>query len=182
MAAQHARWNLVLAAALCVLLAACGASVKREESGAKLDVPAAAQGKVVLIVEPANAVVGQRPDWPALVEAFTAAMGKAAGNARLEFSAYKAGTRPAPEAGTLVTVKVSNFALIGSDKRFALGAIAGSGALDTEVTFAELQSGKALGTRTYAASSGAFAGLMSAPTERQLDVLAEQIFKDLARK
>lgn|GEM_PF-4914146 len=167
---------------VCALLAACGASVKREESAPKIELPATAQGKVVLIIEPGNAVVAKRPDWTALVETFTAAMGKAAGNARLEFSAYKAGTRPAPEAGTLVTVKVNNFTLIGSDKRFAFGAIAGSGALDTEVSFAELQSGKALGTRKYAASSGAFAGVMSAPTERQLDVLAEQIFKDLARK
>ena len=171
-----------LSLALCMLLVACGASVKQDNAAPKLGLPAAAQGKVVLVVEPANVLVAKRPDWPALVAEFTAAMGKAAGNARLEFSAYKAGTRPSPEAGTLVTVKVNNFTLIGSDKRFALGAIAGSGALDTEVTFADLQSGKALGTRKYAASSGAFGGLMSAPSERQLDVLAEQIFKDLARQ
>lgn len=167
---------------LVVLLAACGASVKQGESSPKIEMPAAARGKVVLIVEPASEPVARRPDWPALVDEFTAAMGKAAGNARAEFSAYKAGTRPAREAGTLVTVKVKNYVLIGSDKRFALGAIAGSGALDTEVSFAELQSGKVLGTRPYAASSGALQGLMSAPSERQLDVLAEQIFKDLARK
>jgi hypothetical protein len=174
--------RLVLSLLLAALLVSCGASVKREESGAKLELPATAQGKVVLIVEPANPLVAKRPDWPALVDEFTAAMGKAAGNARLEFSAYKAGTRPAPEAGTLVTVTVSGFKLIGSDKLFALGAIAGSGALDTDVAFADLQTGKALGTRKYAASSGAFQGLTSAPSERQLDALAEQIFKDLARK
>ena len=125
--------------------------------------------------------VAKRPDWPDLLAALTAAMAKASADARIEFSSFAAGSRPAREPGTLVTLTISDYKLIGSDKRFSMGAMAGSGALDAEAAFADLQTGRDVGKRKYSATSGAFQGLFSAPTERQLDVLSAQIIKDVLK-
>jgi hypothetical protein len=180
------------AVAVAALLAACSASVQQAapsmppaQGVAQGAVQSAAKSlsiaKIVLVIEPANEAVAQRPDWPDLVGALTAAMAKASADARIEFSSYAAGTRPAPEAGTWVTLKVAGYKLIGSDKRFSVGALAGSGQLDAEATFADLQTGRPIGQRKYSASSGAFQGLFSAPTERQLDVLSAQVIKDVLK-
>ena len=128
-----------------------------------------------------NEAVAKRPDWPELMAALTAAMAKASADARIEFSSFAAGSRPTPEPGTLVTLKVNDYKLIGSDQRFSMGAMSGSGALDAEASFADLQTGRELGKRKYSASSGAFQGLFSAPTERQLDVLSAQVIKDVLK-
>ena len=178
--------------ALCMslCLAGCSASVQREVPS----LPAAVQGtaagatatklsiaKIVLVTVPANEAVAKRPDWPELMAALTAAMAKASADARIEFSSFAAGSRPTPEPGTLVTLKVNDYKLIGSDQRFSMGAMSGSGALDAEASFADLQTGRELGKRKYSASSGAFQGLFSAPTERQLDVLSAQVIKDVLK-
>jgi hypothetical protein len=188
-------------AAIALLLAACGASVKQAapqlpaaqvppaqgavqgaaQSAAQSAARSMSIAKIVLVAEPADEAVAKRPDWPDLVAALTAAMAKASAEARIEFSTYAAGARPAPEAGTWVTLKVLDYKLIGSDKRFSLGAMAGSGQLDAEATFADLQSGRELARRKYSASSGAFQGVFSAPSERQLDVLSAQVIKDVLK-
>jgi hypothetical protein len=161
------------------VLAGCAASVQQAEpSPSRIDVPANAARKIVLVVTGSD-LATRSSDWEALRGEWRSAMSTAAAGAGLDFE-WREGLANLPRtAGTVALVKVNDYRYLSTGARYGFGAFAGNAFIDSEVSFRELPSGKVIGSRKYNTSSTAWQGIFSAMTSKQVQAICEQIVADI---
>jgi hypothetical protein len=163
------------------MMGGCAVPVKSTGTETKLGVPSASSRKVVLMV------MG-KPEWEAdeayglLVQEWQTAMNAAATDAKMSYAYFAPGAKPAPEAATLVKVKVNEFKFASATKRWTLEGLGSKAFIDADVSFNDMQSGRELGTRKYSSSAGALQGVFSAMTEGQLQAIATAIVKEVTQR
>jgi hypothetical protein len=165
-----------------VLLTGCAANVQR--SGAQATTASLslqAKSKIVLLVRGSDAVA-KSADWPLMREEWRAAMSQAAAAQGLAFA-----EQPDPEkapratgAGTLVTVMVNDYRYVAAGTRYGLGVFTGNAFVNSDVTFADFETGRVVGNRKYDTSSSAMQGIFSAMTSKQVQGIAAEIVKDVS--
>jgi len=169
----------VACALLATLLAGCAASVQQaQQSQPRIEVPAAAARKIVLVVTGSDTAT-RSSDWEALRGEWRSAMSTAAANAGLEFEWREGLVNPPRTPGTMAVVKVNDYRYLSTGARYGFGAFAGNAFIDSEVSFRELPSGRVLGSKPYSTSSTAWQGIFSAMTSKQVQAIAEEIVAEV---
>ena len=169
--------SIVLAA----LLAGCAATVQAPTADQpRIDVPAAAAKKIVLVVKGSDKAAASG-DWEPLRAEWRSAMSAAAADAAIAFEWRDSEARLPRGAGTAVVVKVNDYRYLSTGARFGLGAFAGNAFMDADVVFRDLQSGRAFGNRKYNTSSTAWQGVFSAMTSKQVEAISKEIVSEVVR-
>lgn len=145
-----------------------------------LPIAAAAAKRIVLVVK-GSKVSSDSKDWELLRAEWRRAIAGAASNAGMTFSYQESAPQPSAEVATLVTVNVNDYRYVSPGARYGFGVMTGNAFIDADVSFAELPSGKLVGTRKYNTSSTAWQGIFSAMTEKQIQAISAEIVKEVSR-
>lgn len=155
------------------LLGGCAASVKRGSSDAPLlTMPPTASAKLVLYVTGSQASISAG-DWSDFKQEWREKFTEQAQAAGLPFEMQDVPSKPAGQAGTLLTVDVKDYRFMRPGTRYAVGALAGNAYIESTLTFSDLATGAKFGTQTANTSSSAWEGIFSAMTDKQVDAIAK---------
>lgn len=177
--------SLVLATA--ALLSACaskpGSTPASGETAAAariapaVTVPAAASRRLVLTMTGPDTVV-QSKDWPDFKREWKETFAEHAKEAGIAFTF--ADTPPAPgQDGTLLTVNVADYRIVGIGARIMFGIMTGNAFIDAKARFTSLRDGTLYGEQQYNTTSSASGGVFSKVTPQQVDQIAANVFMDL---
>jgi hypothetical protein len=143
-----------------------------------ITVPAVSAKKVVLAMSGPKSVVEAR-DWASFKDEWRATFADHAKGAGITFSMQADGTRPTPADGTLLTVFVNDYRMVGIGSRIFFGVMTGNAYIDAKVQFSNLNTGEAFGTQTYNTSSSAWEGVFGKMTPQQVDAIAAEVFGEI---
>lgn len=141
--------------------------------------PAAAKRKVVLAMT-GPATVVQSKDWAEFKREWRETFAEHAKEAGVAFSFADHPLRPTGEDGTILTVDVADYRIVGIGARVFLGVMTGNAYIDAKVSYASLRNGQVYGEQRYSSSSSAWGGIFAKVTPQQVDAIADNVFKDLA--
>jgi hypothetical protein len=174
--------------AFSIILTGCAATVTQPSGTtaptlgvAPLHIPPASAQKIVMTVK-GNPTVSATTDWQALREEWRIGMSAAASGKGLTFAFLDGDAVPASEAGTLIGVKINDYRYVSQSARIFLGVMAGNAFLDAEVEFTDLQSRRIIGTRKYSTTSSAWEGIFAAMTDKQVQLVSNQIIAEVVNK
>lgn len=158
------------------LLTGCAASVK---SGGTQTLAIQESAKQNLTVSfKGNSKVQQNEDWPLLQRDWNEALQAEAVRAGYALTQTPAVSSSNKE-GVGITINVTNFRYLTPGARYGAGVMVGNAWVNSSADFADLKSGRLIGTRTYDTSSSAWEGVMSAMTKEQVQAIAQQIINDI---
>jgi hypothetical protein len=143
-----------------------------------ITVPAASAKKVVLAMSGPKNVVEAR-DWAGFKEEWRATFADHAKSAGITFSMQADGAKPTPADGTLLTVFINDYRMVGIGSRIFLGVMTGNAYIDAKVQFSNLNSGESFGTQTYNTTSSAWEGVFGKMTPQQVDAIAAEVFGEI---
>ena len=123
--------------------------------------------------------VTKAKDWPAFQEEWRATLSDYAKQAAVQLEVQKDDVPPTGEPGTLVTVYVNDYRMVGIGSRIFFGVMTGNAYIDAKATFSGTSDGMVYGERPYNTSSTAWAGVFAKMTPQQVDAIASQIFAEL---
>jgi hypothetical protein len=160
-------------------LGGCAATVKRDSS----DVPMAqlartSSSKLVLNVD------GSRPsvtasDWEGFKLEWKENFSEQAKVVGIPFEMQEGPPKPTGEDGTLLFVYVNDYRFIRPGTRYLTGVFSGNAYIESKLTFSDLKTGDPLGSRAANTSSSAWEGVFSAMTNKQVEAIAVEVFKQL---
>ena len=167
--------------AIVTLLAGCAAAVQQPaQEQPRLEIPAAAAGRLVVVVKGSDRAIGS-DDWEALRGAWRGAMKAAADEAGVDFD-WRDSEASVPRGnGTVAVIRVNDYRYVSTGARYGLGAFTGNAFIDAEVTYRDARTGRPIGRRSYSTSSSAWEGIFSAMTSKQLEALSKEIVAPVAR-
>jgi hypothetical protein len=172
--------RMALAVLLAASLAGCAATVLAPAADQpKIEVPAAAAKRIVLVVKGSDKAAASG-DWEPLRAEWRSAMSAAAADAKIAFDWQESEARLPRTAATAVVVKINDYRYLSTGARYGLGAFAGNAYIDSDVVFRDLRTGRVVGTRKYSTSSSAWQGIFSAMTSRQIEAICTEIVKEVA--
>lgn len=162
-----------------VLLTGCAATVKRPSSEAGLaPLPASAASKLVLNVG-GSPVSVNASDWTGFKLEWQENFAAQARLADVSFEMQDGPAQPTGEEGTLLTVFVDDYRFIRPGTRYGIGVMSGNAYIESKLTFSNLKTGEAYGSRTANTTSSAWEGVFSAMTNKQVEAIAVDVLKDL---
>ena len=141
-------------------------------------VPAASARKLVLQLTGPRTVTESR-DWPAFKEEWRATFAEHAKEAGVAFAFHEGPARPAPESGTLLSVQVDDFRMVGIGSRMFFGAMTGNAYVNARASYSDLRSGRPFGAQNFNTSSSAWHGVFGRMTPQQVDAIASEVFTEL---
>jgi hypothetical protein len=141
-------------------------------------VPAASAKRVVLAMSGPKNVTEAR-DWASFKDEWSATFADHAKEAGIAFSMQVDGARPVPADGTLLSVFVNDYRMVGIGSRIFFGAMTGNAYIDAKVQFSNLNTGEAFGTQTYNTTSSAWQGVFGKMTPQQVDAIAAEVFSEI---
>jgi hypothetical protein len=151
------------------------ASVSRQQTVA---VPATSAKKLVLNMSGPNAVT-EAKDWQSFKEEWRATFAEHAKDAGIAFSMQEGEFRPSSDSGTLLSVYVNDYRMVGIGARIFFGAMTGNAFIDSKADFIDLQTGSSFGTQNYNTTSSAWHGVFAKMTPQQVDAVAADVFSEL---
>ena len=143
-----------------------------------LPIPAASAKKLVLVMSGAKAST-EAKDWASFKEEWRATFAAHAKDAGVAFAMRDGEARPSGDAGTLVSVYINDYRMVGIGARIFLGVMSGNAYIDAKASYSDLKAGNAYGTRDYNTSSSAWQGIFGKMTPQQVDLIATQVFSEL---
>jgi len=159
-----------------LLLGGCAASVKQGGSE-NLIIPEAAKSNLVVSFKGTSEAEADT-DWDLFKGAWAGALKQEASAGG--YKASESGSSAVRGAdGVLLVINVKKFRYLSAGARYAAGVMVGNAWVESEADFFDLKSKQKLGYRTYATSSSAWEGVMSAMTEKQLQAISKQIIADI---
>ena len=182
-------WMPALAVAA-LLLQGCGTTVTKGGTGPAnsaqaatplaqpVSVPAKATKKLVLNMTGSKVSV-EAKDWAAFKEEWRATFEEHARDAGIAFTMQQGEAKPQAEDGTLLSVYVNDYRMVGIGARVFFGSMTGNAFVDAKMKFMDLRTGQAFGEQTYATSSSAWEGVFSGVTPQQVDAIAAEVFSNL---
>lgn len=157
---------------------AAAAAVPPELASKPIRVPAESAHKVALTMTGSKAVV-EAKEWAGFKEEWRATFADHAKDAGIAFVWQDGPTRPAADAGTLVSVYVNDYRQVGIGARIFLGIMTGNAHIDAKVSLSNLNSGEPFGDQVYNTSSSAWAGVFAKMTPQQLDAITSEVFREI---
>lgn len=141
-------------------------------------IPAASSKKLVMNMSGPKAVV-EASDWESFKEEWRATFADHAKDAGIAFSMQDGALRPKGDAGTLLSVYVNDYRMVGIGSRIFFGIMTGNAYIDAKATYNDLKTGNPFGTQSYNTSSSAWHGIFGKMTPQQVDAIAAEIFSEL---
>ena len=143
-----------------------------------LPIPTASTKKLVLVMSGAKASTDAK-DWGSFKEEWRATFAAHAKEAGIAFAVQDGDARHTGDAGTLVSVYVNDYRMVGIGARIFLGVMSGNAYIDAKASYSDLKVGSSFGTRDYNTTSSAWHGIFSKMTPQQVDAIATQVFNEL---
>ena len=143
-----------------------------------LPIPAASTKKLVLVMSGAKAST-EAKDWANFKEEWRATFAAHAKDAGIAFAMHDGEARLSSDAGTLLSVYVNDYRMVGIGARIFLGVMSGNAYIDAKANYSDLKAGSPFGTRDYNTSSSAWQGVFGKMTPQQVDLIATQVFSEL---
>ena len=169
------RLTLAMAVAS-LLLGGCAASVKQGGSQ-NLTIPEASKSNLFVSFK-GTAEAESDTDWNLFKGAWTGALEQEASAAGYRASELSSSTNQSAN-GVLLVINVNKFRYLSAGARYAAGVMVGNAWVESEADFIDLHSRQKLGYRTYATSSSAWEGVVSAMTEKQVQAISKQMIADI---
>jgi hypothetical protein len=99
--------------------------------------------------------------------------------AGVAFEVQEGPPRPTGEEGTLLFVYVNDYRFLRPGTRYATGILSGNAYIESKLSFSNLKTGEAYGSRAANTSSSAWEGVFSAMTNKQVEAIAVDVYKEL---
>ncbi|MGE0801676.1 MAG: hypothetical protein AB7G13_35710 [Lautropia sp.] len=141
-------------------------------------VPAAAAKNVVLTMTGPKQVVESK-DWPEFQREWRETFAEHARDAGIAFRFADQPPAAGAEDGTLLTVDVADYRIVGIGARVFFGAMTGNAYIDAVVRYTNLRDGRAFGEQPAKTTSSAWGGVFARVTPQQVDAIASTVFADL---
>jgi len=162
-----------------VLLTGCAATVQRHSPDGTLpQIPQASSSKLVLNIGGSPASVNAS-DWEGFKLEWRANFVEQARAAGVAFEMQDGSPRPSGEDGTLLHVYINEYRFLRPGTRYGLGVMSGNAYIKSKLTFSSLKTGEAFGSQGADTSSSAMQGIFSAMTNKQVEAIAADVFKQL---
>jgi hypothetical protein len=174
------RWTV---AALCLaLLTGCAAAVKKDSANAgSLEMPKKVISKLVLNVSGPKETTSAE-DWNGFKQEWLEHFEEQAEEAHIAFEMQEGPPRATGEEGVLLYVFVQDYRFIRPGTRYIVGITAGNAFIESKLTLSDLQTGAPLGSQVANTASSAWEGIFSAMTNRQVEAIATDVFKQIKGK
>ena len=161
------------------LLTGCAATVKREASDAAMaHLPASASSKLVLNVGGSTSCLSSS-DWEGFKFEWKENFMEQAKIAGVPFEMQEGPPRSTGEEGTLLFVYVNDYRFLRPGTRYVTGILSGNAYIESKLSFSDLKTGEAFGSKSANTSSSAWEGVFSAMTNKQVEAIAADVYKDL---
>ena len=165
--------------AVLVLLTGCAANVKRDSADVAMSrMPPSAAAKLVLNVT-GSAESLKSGDWQGFRDEWKENFAEQSVKAGVPFVMQDGAARPTGEEGTLLSVYVSDYRFLRPGTRYAVGVMSGNAYIESKLTFRDLKTGEVFGVQTANTSSSAWEGVFSAMTNKQVDAIAADVFRQI---
>lgn len=172
-------FRLTVAAVCLVLLTGCAATVKRDSADAKLsEIPKRATTKLVLNVSGPKETIGAK-DWEGFKQEWKENFLEQAEAAHVAFEMQEGSPKATGEDGVLLSVFVQDYRFIRPGTRYVTGVMSGNAFIESKLTFSDLRTGEAFGSQVANTSSSAWEGIFSAMTNKQVEAIAADVFKQM---
>lgn len=140
-------------------------------------IPAASAKKLVLNLSGPKTVTESK-DWANFKEEWRATFADYAKESGIAFSMQEGEPRSIDESGTLLSVYVNDYRMVGIGARVFFGVMTGNAYVDSQGTFKDLKTGKIFGVQNYNTTSSAWHGVFAKVTPQQVDAIASDVFSE----
>jgi hypothetical protein len=123
--------------------------------------------------------VVESKDWPKFKREWSETFADHAKQSDITFIFVDTPPAPGNEDGTLLSVNVADYRIVGIGMRIMFGVMTGNAFIDAQIAFTNLRDGSNFGTQEYKTSSSASGGIFSKVTPQQVDQIASNVFIDL---
>jgi hypothetical protein len=145
---------------------------------APVSVPAASSRKLVLVMTGPKNVIESK-DWAEMKREWRETFGEHAKTAGIAYAFVDTAPAPGTEDGTLVSVNVADYRIVGIGMRILFGIMTGNAFIDAQVAFTNLRDGSKFGEQQYNTSSSAWGGIFAKVTPQQVDQIATSVMAEL---
>jgi hypothetical protein len=154
------------------------ASTTQPRLAAAVKIPPASARKVVLMMTGPKSIVESK-DWPDFKREWRDTFSESAKQAGVDFAFVDTPPATGVEDGTVLTVTVADYRIVGIGMRIMFGIMTGNAFIDAKVAFSSLRDNSAFGEQQYNTSSSASGGIFSRVTPQQVDQIATSVFVDI---
>jgi hypothetical protein len=186
----------VLAPCLLIVLAGCASSRPETTSSnpsatptgasatptarmaATVIIPASSARKLVVVMGgPKNMV--ESKDWTEMKREWRETFADHAKEAGIAYDFVDTAPSPGTEDGTLLSVNINDYRIVGIGMRIFFGAMTGNAFIDAKVTYSNLRDASKFGEQEYNTSSSAWSGIFAKMTPQQVDQIATGVIAQL---
>jgi len=143
-----------------------------------VQIPKASSRKLVLAMTGSKQVL-QASDWSSFKKEWSETFAEHAKTAGIAFEFADGDTNPKGQDGTLVSVHVEDYRMVGIGARIFFGAMTGNAYIDARVRMLDLRDGREFGQQAHNTTSSAWGGVAARMTPQQVDAIANDVFNDL---
>lgn len=123
--------------------------------------------------------VTEAKDWADFKREWRETFADHAKQAGVVYSFSDSDAKPSGEDGTILSVDVADYRLVGIGARILFGVMTGNAFIEAKVKFLNLRDGTVFGEQQYSTTSSAWSGVFAKVTPQQVDSIATNVFKDL---
>lgn len=178
----------LLAAVSALFIAGCASSPKSSSADTAasapearlapaVTIPASAARKVVLTMTGPKSVLDAK-DWADFKREWQTTFGDHARQAGIAFAFADSAPPTGSDDGTLLSVDVADYRMIGIGARIMFGIMTGNAYIDAKIRYVNLRDGSTLGEQQYNTTSSAAGGIFAKVTPQQVDQIATSVFLD----
>jgi hypothetical protein len=162
-----------------IMLAGCSATIKRDSADhAAVAIPQSSASKLVLNISGSKDTTSE-DDWNAFKQEWVENFTEQAGIANVAFEVQDGPVKPNGENGVLLSVFIEDYRFLRPGTRYAVGVMAGNAFIESKLTFNDLKTGESFGSQVANTSSSAWEGIFSAMTNKQVEAIAVDVFKQM---
>ncbi|WP_127997201.1 hypothetical protein [Piscinibacter defluvii] len=141
-------------------------------------IPATSAKRLVLTMTGTETVVKSK-DWAEFKREWRETFAEHAKQSGVSFDFVDTAPSPGTEEGTLLSVDVADYRIVGIGARVMFGIMTGNAFIDAKAKFSSLRTGTLYGEQQYNTSSSAAHGIFAKVTPQQVDAIAATVFMDL---
>ena len=172
------RPSFVITLLTAFLLTGCAGQVQTTASSGELELSKQARRHLLVHIDGSPSAKAN-PRWQQMEAAMRSHLDHQVFNALYQVT-FVEGRRTNPlQPGLMVEVQISDFNYQKQLPRYFLGPTISEAWVGTQVSFYDLQSGRALGSRNYRSSSSGWGGVFSAMSEKQVKAMSKRIVQDI---
>lgn len=171
------RWFAV--AIFAIILTGCSATVKRDSADQGISaIPQSSASKLVLNISGSRETTGES-DWQGFKQEWVDNFREQAAIANVALELQDGPAKSTGENGVLLSVFIEDYRFLRPGTRYAVGVMAGNAFIESKLTFSDLKTGESYGSQVANTSSSAWEGIFSAMTNKQVEAIAVDVFKQV---